>query len=28
VEGRPYLAVALGMGFVAALGLLVVWLFG
>lgn len=28
VEGRPYLAVALGMGFAAALGLLVVWLLG
>ena len=28
VQGRPYLAVALGMGFAAALGLLVVWLLG
>lgn len=28
VEGRPYLAVALGTGFAAALGLLIVWLFG
>ena len=28
VEGRPYLAVALGMGFAAVLGLLVVWLLG
>lgn len=28
VEGRPYLAVALGMGSVAALGLLLVWLLG
>lgn len=28
VEGRPYLAVALGMGLVTVLGLLVVWLLG
>jgi len=28
VEGRPYLAVALGMGSIAALGLLLVWLLG
>jgi hypothetical protein len=28
VEGRPYLAVALGMGFAAAVGMLVVWLLG
>jgi hypothetical protein len=28
VEGRPYLAVALGTGFAAGLGLLIVWLLG
>jgi hypothetical protein len=28
VDDRPYLAVALGTGFAAALGLLVVWLLG
>lgn len=28
VEGRPYFAVVLGMGFVAVIGLLLVWLLG